>query len=142
MKSNVSDKKQRKRGTKICECGATAGARAYECSACGTEFATSKLRRGTRKRPVKDYRKLVPGDRVKVLGSSGPYYVGETGERTYMTDRGVYVVDRVDVDGVYVVSKMGARSFLYMGPERKSPNCHNLVRSPHRLILIVKGKTE
>lgn len=137
MKSNVSDKKQRKRGTKICECGATAGARAYECSACGAEFATSKLRRGSRKRPVKDYRKLLPGDRVKVLGSSGPYYIGESGERTYMTDRGVYIVDRVEADGVYVNSREGARSFLYMGPERRSPNCHNLIRSAHRLVLIV-----
>lgn len=128
---------KKKRGTKICECGATAGARAYECSECGAEFATSKLRRGARKRPVKDYRKLLPGDRVKVLGSSGPYYIGESGERTYMTDRGVYTVERVETDGVYVASKMGARSFLYMGKEMRSPNCDNLVRSPHRLILIV-----
>lgn len=135
MKANVKNKNRR--GTKTCECGATAGARAYECSECGAEFPTSKLRRGSRKRPVKDYRKLLPGDRVKVLGASGPYYVGETGERTYMTDRGIYTVDRVAADGVYVRSKMGASSFLYMGPTRRSPNCYNLVRDAHRLVLIV-----
>lgn len=135
MKTDAKNKKRR--GTKTCECGATAGARAYECSECGAEFATSKLRRGSRKRPVKDYTKLLPGDRVKVLGSSGPYYTNESGERTYMTDRGVYTVVRVETDGVYVASKAGASSFLYMGPERRSPNCYNLMRSAHRLLLIV-----
>jgi ribosomal protein L40E len=131
---------KKKRGIKTCTvCNAANGARSYECRECGAEFTirTKKNRRG-RLRPVKDYRNLLPGTTVKVVGGSGPYYYDANGNRVAMVDRGVYIVASIEINGLYVHLKgEGARSFLYMGPTVASPNQCGIVRRACKLLEIV-----
>ncbi|NDG25696.1 MAG: hypothetical protein EB120_00790 [Proteobacteria bacterium] len=130
----------KKRGIKTCaSCGKPNGARSYECRECGAEFAVrTKKHRKHRSRPVKDYRNLLPGAVVKVVGGSGPYYRDAAGNRVAMVDRGVYIVVSIENNGLRVrLKNEGACSFLYMGPTVASPNQCGIVRKACKLIEIV-----
>lgn len=130
----------KKRGVKTCgSCGASNGARSYECRECGAEFAIrTKKNRKHRARPVRDYRTLLPGATVKVVGGSGPYYYDAAGNRVAMVDRGVYIVVSVEKDGLYVrLKNEGARSFLYMGATVASPHANGITRRACKLIELV-----
>ena len=129
------------RGRKICKvCGQPNGVRAAHCKNCGSPFVINK---GStiRKDLISDWTALSQGDRIRVIGGSGPYYESE-GERHYTTSRGRYIVRSVTDKGINVVGDMTSKSadagnsFLYMGPLQKSPLCNNLWRDAHK---IVKG---
>ena len=74
-----------------------------------------------------------------VLNSGSYYEHPDTGERTYMSSRGKYKVNRVIRDGilVYGVGKHNTGcEFIYMGNENKSKLCDNLYNAPHKIIRI------
>lgn len=110
-----------KRGQKTCgECGTINGVRAFECKDCDAEFKMKKARKRPHYVPVEDFRTLEHGDEVKVIGGSGPYYENkETGDRTYLTDRGTYRVIKTDKTGIQVYGGTG-HGYLYMGKTCRS----------------------
>lgn len=123
----------RKRGAKSCPaCNRKNGARSFVCAGCGHAF---RVRSKRKRQPVTDWSALERGMRVRVLGASGPYYMGEDGARSYMSDKGVYTVIDTDVHGIHTRNESGSYTYLYMGPETQSDLCHNLYRAPHKLLL-------
>lgn len=122
------------RGRKACkECGVINGVRAYVCKHCGEEFKMKKARRRPHKVPVKDFKTLQEGDLIRVVGGSGPYYTSkETGERTYLVDRGKYIVVEVDRSGVHVNGSNGS-SYLYMGKTCPSDLLDSITKSACKL---------
>lgn len=134
-----------KRGQKLCKnCNQINGARAHTCKHCGTEFISkSEAKQGkVRKKKLKkfieieDWKALSSGDRIKVIGRSGNYYIGENGERQYMTDAGVYIVKSQDDKGLIVYGSEGGFGYIYMGPEKKSDMIPNMYRSPHKIVKV------
>jgi|TARA_R110002012_G_C11427846_1_gene589064 hypothetical protein len=125
------------RGQKACpECGTINGVRSYNCKQCDYEFPMKKRRKGKRRKRVENWRELRDGDRVRVIGGSGPYYIDpESGERTYLSERGEYVIKAVDHLGLKTYGN-GGYSFLYMGEKKKSALVDNMYRNPHKLLLI------
>jgi hypothetical protein len=76
------------------------------------------------------------GDRIKVIGRSGTYYIGSDGERQYMSDAGIYTVQSQDSKGLVVYSGDGGFGYIYMGPEVKSDITPNMYRSPHKIVKV------
>ena len=75
-------------GQKICSsCDEINGVRAFECKNCGTAFKMKKARRGPKKTQVEDFTTLKKGDLIRVVGGSGTYYINESGDKHYFTDR-------------------------------------------------------
>lgn len=127
-----------KRGQKKCvKCCAINGPRAYECKSCGQQFEMKKRRRTPRRSQVLDWRSLKSGDKIRVIGGTGPYYVGADGIRTYFTERGIYTVRGVDKNGIHAYDGTGY-CFLYMGLCQKSTLIDNIIKEPHK-ILQIKG---
>jgi hypothetical protein len=121
----------KKRGAKKCRgCGGVNGARALQCRNCGVAF---KIKKRVKRSLVSEWNELVPGDRVRVIGGSGPYYLDTQG-RSYLTEKGVYTVVGIDINGVHARTQYGSYTYLYMGPEERSDLCHSLYRSPHKLL--------
>ena len=119
------------RGKKLCpSCNAINGARRYECEECDYVFKA---------RPVTDELKwyeLKQGDQIKVYQGSGPYYINSNNERVYLTDSGPYIVEGLDEFGIraFGIGKSNyGFSYLYMGPECKSPLINSIMRSPHKI---------
>ena len=81
------------KGQKKCpECGAINGARAFQCKVCEYAFP-NKYGRKRYNRPVINWSELKRGDCFRIVGGSGSYYVSpDTGERTYMSSKGKYIV--------------------------------------------------
>jgi hypothetical protein len=131
-----------KRGQKLCKkCNGINGARSHVCKHCENEFVTNSDKpQKTKKVKVKkyeeieDWRSLKQGDRVKVVGRSGNYYVNSDGERQYLTDMGVYTVQDKDDLGLRVYD--GGYGYIYMGPEVPSDVIPNMYRSPHKLLKV------
>jgi hypothetical protein len=133
-----------KRGQKLCKnCNQINGARAYNCKHCNHEFvkgATSKNKKTARVKKVKkyeeieDWKSLTNGDTIKVIGRSGNYYIGESGDKQYMTDAGIYTVKNHDDNGLIVYANDGGFGYIYMGPENKSDTIPNMYRSPHKIV--------
>ncbi len=124
---------KKKRGAKRCaSCDTVNGARALSCKKCSRAF---RVRKGKRLLVVTEWRELVAGSRVRVIGGSGPYYLDTQG-RSYLTEKGVYTVIGVDINGVHARTQYGSYTYLYMGPEERSDLCHSLYRSPHKLLLM------
>lgn len=130
-----------KRGQKLCKnCNQINGARAYVCKHCNNEFkagATSKNKPAKIKKPKKfetisDWKSLRRGDRIKVIARSGNYYVGDNGEKQYLTDGGIYTVQGHDDVGLLVYDS--GYGYIYMGPEVKSHTIPNMYRSPHKIV--------
>jgi hypothetical protein len=89
---------------------------------------------------IVDYTTLSKGDKIKVLKGSGPYYIAESGEKQYLGNKGIFVVDSLLSNGIMAVSKYGSIEFLYMGQEEKSNVLDNIIRSPYKIALISKGE--
>lgn len=133
-----------KRGQKLCKnCNGINGARSHVCKHCNADFVTkSKSDSPAKPKKVKikkyeeieDWRSLERGDRIKVVGRSGNYYLGSNGERQYLTDMGVYTVQDKDDLGLRVYD--GGYGYIYMGPEVPSETVPNMYRSPHKLLKV------
>jgi hypothetical protein len=133
-----------KRGQKLCKnCNGINGARSHTCKHCNTEFvigANSKSKKSPKiKKPkkfeeIQDWKSLTNGDRIKVIGRSGNYYIGESGDKQYMTDAGIYTVKNRDSNGLIVHAADGGFGYIYMGPEMKSDTIPNMYRSPHKIV--------
>lgn len=131
-----------KRGQKLCKnCNQTNGARAHICKHCNNEFVSnSKTPKKVNKRKPKKYEEisnwkdLQKGDKIKVIGRSGNYYLGEDGDKQYLTDAGVYIVQDKDELGLRVYD--GGYGYIYMGPEQKSDLIPNMYRSPHKIVKV------
>ena len=127
---------ERKRGQKICsECGCVNGVRAYECKQCDYPFKMKKYRKGNKKKPVDDHKTLIKGDVIRVVGGSGPYHTDYNGEKTYLIDRGKYVVDHTDQQGIGAYGKTGF-NYLYMGKSCPSPLMDTITKAPCKIILL------
>jgi hypothetical protein len=132
-----------KRGQKLCKnCNNTNGARAHVCKHCATEFVSNnkptsgkiKKKKVKKYEEVADWRELQKGDRIKVIGRSGNYYVGDNGDRQYLIDAGVYTVQDKDELGLKVYD--GGYGYIYMGPEKRSDVIPNMYRSPHKIVKV------
>lgn len=125
-----------KRGQKTCpECSTINGVRSFECKKCKHTFNVK------RKLPkvvsVQNWRELRPGQEIKVLGRSGPYYLDPDGIKHYYAESGcIYRVHSLDKCGINAFEPSGGPyTYLYMGKEEKSELCKNYYRSPHRLLI-------
>lgn len=131
-----------KRGQKLCKtCNEINGARAYTCKKCNAEFISISKKTGKVKRRFKKYEDidwcaLTKGDRIKVIGRSGNYYINDMGEKTYMSDPGIYTVQQKDDKGLLVYSSNGGFGYIYMGPEIQSDLIDNMYRSPHKIVKV------
>ena len=124
------------RGKKICKhCNTINGVRSFECKNCGQPFKMKKGPKGIRKKKVKDFKTLQRGDWIKVVGGSGPYYTDRDGEKYYMVDRGKYIVEYTDSEGIHAYGDTGY-NYLYMGKRCPSPLMDSLVRSPCKIMLL------
>lgn len=125
-----------KRGQKLCvHCNTINGVRSYECKNCGQAFKMRKGPKGIRKKRIEDHRDLVKGQVIKVVGGSGPYYTDEYGEKSYMVERGKYIVSHTDNDGIHAYGKTGY-NYLYMGKRCASPMLDSITRSPCKILLL------
>lgn len=134
-----------KRGQKLCKnCNNINGARAYVCKHCNTEFATAaqgknkfkKFKKKIKKFQDVDWKALEKGDRIKVIGRSGTYYINSEGEKMYMSDPGIYIVQKVDHSGLVVYGKDGGFGYIYMGIEEQSKDVPNMYRCPHKIVKV------
>lgn len=131
-----------KRGQKLCKnCNKINGARAYICKHCNTEFqiginAKNKFKRKRIKKFEDiDWQSIEKGTRIKVLSRSGTYYINQDGDKQYMSDPGIYTIVEKQHNGLLVHSKEGY-SFIYMGPEKKSPLMPNMYNAPHKIMKV------
>lgn len=131
-----------KRGQKLCKnCNQINGARAYTCKHCETQFDNTKSKKPGKikkqRKPKKyqeiDWKELINGDKIKVVGRSGNYYVNSIGEKQYLSDAGLYTVQYADTNGLIVYSSDGGFGYIYMGPEMASDTIPNMYRSPHKI---------
>ena len=136
-----------KRGQKLCKnCNQINGARAHVCKHCNSEFikktdsviSNNKKRRKRFKKydSINNWQELSSGDSIKVIRGSGPYYIGENGDKQYLSDAGIYSVISSDSKGLVVYGNNGGYGYIYMGPEEKSPTLPNVYRSPHKILKI------
>ena len=132
-----------KRGQKLCtNCNTVNGVRSFNCKSCGNAFTMKKARKtlNTKGRGlVVDFKSLSKGDMIKVLKGSGPFHVGQDGERNYIGSKGKYRVDQVMEDGIMAVTTNGTHEFLYMGPVVQSTSLDTITRAPHKVVLIKKA---
>ena len=139
-----------KRGQKLCKnCNTINGVRSYNCKSCNSPFSMNKPRKNTplnntariNRNLIVDYTTLSKGDKIKVLKGSGSYYIAENGEKQYLGNKGIFTVDRLVGNGIIAASKFGATEFLYMGQEEQSSIMDNIIRSPYKIVLVSKVKT-
>ena len=135
-----------KRGQKLCKnCNGINGARSHTCKHCNAEFvkgavtSNNKKPKGLKTRvkkyeEISDWTSLKAGDRIKIIGRSGNYYLNSDGERQYLTDAGVYTVSDIDALGLHVYD--GGYGYIYMGPEVPSQTIPNMYRSPHKIVKV------
>ena len=109
---------EKKRGQKLCKkCKTPNGVRAYNCKKCDDPFPMKKKQKNKRQ-VITDYKTLKKGDRIRVVGGSGPYHLDQNNEKHYLTDRGVYIVKDIEDNGIHVYGgtvNNRAYSNLYMG---------------------------
>jgi hypothetical protein len=134
-----------KRGQKLCKnCNKINGARAHACKFCNNEFESAANGKKKNKFKVKkqkiyediNWKLLQKGDKIKVVGRSGNYYVDDKGERTYLNERGVYSVYAQDSSGLIVYSSNGGFGYIYMGEEKQSTLIPSMYRSPHKIVKV------
>lgn len=128
-----------KRGQKLCtKCNTINGARAYTCKHCSEAFEIRTGKSKIKKKHVKkleyvDWDTIQNGDRIKLLGRSGTYYINQDGERHYMSDPGIYTIVGKDAMGLRAYGKSGY-TYIYMGPEKQSPLMDNMYNAPHKIL--------
>ena len=133
-----------KRGQKLCKnCNGINGARAHTCKHCNVAFVSKnseskvlKTKKLKKYSEISDWKSLEHGDRIKVIGRSGNYYIGNNGERQYMTDAGTYTIAGQDHSGLMVYGDGEGFGYIYMGPEVASQTVPNMYRSPHKILKI------
>lgn len=134
-----------KRGQKLCKnCNTVNGVRSYNCKSCHSPFVMNKVKKNPRfpkfsKRLVKDLSLLEKGDKIKVLQGSGTYHIDSDGNKHYLGNPGIYTVDFINGDTIMAVNKYGTLEQIYMGPEKPSTIMDNLMRAPHKVIVISKA---
>lgn len=130
-----------KRGQKLCpNCNTINGVRTFVCKNCEAEFKMKKGRKRPRTKKVEDYKTLERGDTIKVVGGSGPYHTSrETGERTYMIDRGKYTVISTDITGIQVYGPNGY-GYLYMGEIKPSLLIDSITQAPCKILKVYLQK--
>ncbi len=129
-------------GQKICSsCDEINGVRAFECKNCGTAFKMKKARRGPKKTQVEDFTTLKKGDLIRVVGGSGTYYINESGDKHYFTDRGKYIVSSIDKNGIVANGPCGM-CYLYMGKKKRSKLLDTMWNAPHKIILLQNDADE
>lgn len=130
-----------KRGQKLCtKCNQINGARAYHCKHCGEPFEVRAKGSKVKKKHVKklesiSWSDIEVGQKIKVMGRSGTYYVSENGDKTYMSDPGIYTIIGKDANGLRVYGKSGY-TYIYMGPEKKSTLLENMYNAPHKIMKV------
>ena len=72
---------------------------------------------------------------IRVVGGSGSYHTDYNGEKTYLVDRGKYVVQQTDSQGIYAYSNTGF-NYLYMGKSCPSPLLDTITKAPCKIILL------
>jgi hypothetical protein len=132
-----------KRGQKLCKnCNQINGARAHVCKHCNKEFdIRSKDGKVVKKKKIKkyepiDWKALQKGDRIKVIGRSGNYYINQAGEKTYLSDPGIYNVQSIDERGITVYASDSGFGYIYMGIEEPHTEVPNMYRSPHKIVKV------
>lgn len=132
-----------KRGQKLCKnCNQINGARAHVCKHCNTDFEVrAKGNKFVKPRKLKKYvpiewNTLQKGDRIKVIGRSGNYYINSAGERTYLSDPGIYSVQGIDDSGITVYASDSGFGYIYMGKEEPHKDIPNMYRSPHKIVKV------
>ena len=137
-----------KRGQKLCSnCNTINGVRSFNCKSCNHPFSMKKKRVGFpvnrfRKKLVEDFTTLNKGDKIKVIGRSGPYHTDNDGNKHYLANRGKFTVDSIMKNGIMAYSEFGTNEFIYMGPDETSPILNSLTRSAHKVILIKKAEID
>ena len=130
-----------KRGQKLCgKCNQINGARAYTCKHCGESFEVRAKGSKVKKKRVKklesiSWSDIDVGQRIKVMGRSGTYHINQNGEKTYMSDPGIYTIIGKDTNGLRVYGKSGY-TYIYMGPEKKSHLLDNMYNAPHKIMKV------
>jgi len=132
-----------KRGQKLCKsCNGINGARSHTCKHCNVEFEVrgdviQKMKIKRKKKGFEkstDWKTIHKGDVVYVNGRTGNYYIGQDGNKTYTTDKGVYTVADIKDNGFFAYGKRGY-TYIYMGNERKSQYLDNMFQAPHKIYL-------
>lgn len=88
-----------------------------------------------------DWRLLKPGDYIKVLSGSGPFWVRKNGEREPMGYYGKFRVSRVGEDGIHAYptdTKNSGHCYIYMGPKRIGST--GMRNRPHKIRQIARPK--
>lgn len=130
-----------KRGQKVCSsCNTINGVRSFECKNCSHPFKMKKFPKTKKKVLISNHKELVPGDTIRVVGGSGPYFIGDDNLKHYCSDRGKYVVNSIDEDGLWACAPNGGNVFLYMGQVKKSPVFSKIIRAPHKILLLKNRK--
>ena len=132
-----------KRGQKLCKnCNQINGARAHVCKHCNSEFDIRvKGSKVIKRKKIKQYvpiewNTLQKGDKIKVIGRSGNYYINSEGEKTYLSDPGVYSVQAIDDNGITVYGTDNGFGYIYMGKEEPHKEIPNMYRSPHKIVKV------
>lgn len=125
---------------KSCSCGELAGVRSLKCKSCGNIFIVSVEKKKTTPKiklrkyiDIVEWKELKRGDRIKLTGRNGTYYLRANGDKMYMTDKGIYTIYKHDHLGLVVYSVDMGYGYIYMGPEKQSDLLYNLWRSPHKI---------
>lgn len=124
------------RGIKTCQdCGETTGPRTKKCKKCGYVF---HIKKGASKRRGKscDWRKLSPGDLIRVIQGTGPTFNGRQ-EDLNMGYKGKFTVAWLDNDGIHAFRKSN-HAFIYMGKSKKVKDT-GIHRMPHKILLVKKA---
>lgn len=129
------------RGQKLCEkCGHATGPRSFRCPECDHSFnvqkGVTKRRRKRKGEMIGNWKELKPGDFIRVLAGSGPYWVNdETKERESLGYFGLFKIKRVEIDGLgcYPVDKKNhGFCYIYMGETKPSASGISYKRA-HRI---------
>ena len=149
-KMDKREKKKRKKPEKVCpECNTANHARSSNCKECDYMFY---LRKGDREvQLAKDWRDLQPGDIIKVITGSGPYWLSKDkpGEKIMVGQKGRFEVVEIYDNGPTScgitgrqLNTRGRRSsvteFIYMAEPNydKELSNHN---EPHRIKVLKKS---
>lgn len=132
-----------KRGQKLCgNCNKINGARSYVCKYCNNQFEIrAKHNKLIKKKKIKkyvdiDWRSLEKNDKIKLLGRSGNYHLNSNGDKTYLSDPGVYTIVSIDENGLVVYGNEGGFGYIYMGKEEPHKDIPNVYRSPHKIVKV------
>lgn len=134
-------------GKKKCpECEKICGARSHFCPNCEYNFLPHKEKKTFQYVPIKrrlkkneerveDWENIENGRKIRVMKDSGDYYIGEDGERIYMSDPGVFTVRGRDRNGIKVYGNSGF-GYVYMGPAGKSKSFSELYKAPCEIVVV------